>query len=422
MRGWIKLPDPDQVSVHRDDPIAILQHPGGGPQGMDKGVYFDTDGSQTRIWYTTEAAGGSSGSPCFDREAGILGFHNAGRPTSYNGETKDCNQGVRIDHVARALPTHIIKHSRDGTPRESALWSLSDRSDNPIPVLGRTEFKAAVLQLFDPHAAKRMIVVNEANDAEPVGKSGKSFSAGILKAIARDRPALVLEFSARELATATPEDFLGELCRRIGIDPAQYEPMPPKPSDERQAARWQSTELPDWFGQLLEDRAMAGAIAAQERAAPGETGAATGRELVIKELIWIVIDDIHKWPPVRGMKELLAGMAGITDTQQVLRAGLKALRWLIIGHIPDFVRDRDHKYLPDTVSQSSIGKKEWVDCLRAYFLSSGKPDDFNEAVAQALYDASMDLLLPEVNDPKKRLSTIAAAVPKMIRYFPAAGG
>jgi len=419
MRCWIKLPDAGP-SVVKNDPIAILQHPGGGPQSMDKGTFSDSDGSQTRIWYTTEAAAGSSGSPCFDKEADIIGFHNAGRPTGYEGPTKDCNQGVRMDQVVAALPTDLITRSRNDKVDESPLWSLSDRSDQPIPVLGRTEFKAAVLKLFDPRAEKRMIVVDEAKDAEPVGRSGKSFSAGILKAIARDRPALVLEFSARELSKYTPEEFVGELCRRIGIDPTKHAPMPTKPDGDRQVTRWWSSELPDWFGQLLEDRAVPAVMAAQEQAVQSDAAPATGRELVIKELIWIVIDDIHKWPPVRGLRELLAGMAGVTDTQQVLRAGLKALRWLIIGHVPDFVRDRASAYEPDTVSPSRIGKKEWVDCLRAYFLSSGQPDRFNEVAAQALYDFSMGML-PDATNPEKRLSIIAAAIPTAIRSFPVGG-
>jgi hypothetical protein len=416
MRGWIKLPNTG-CAVVRNDPIAILQHPGGGPQGMDKGTFSDNDGSQTRIWYTTEAAAGSSGSPCFDKEADIIGFHNAGRPIGYQGPTKDCNQGVRMDQVIAALPADVVTRSRNGKLDESPLWSLSDRSDQPIPVLGRTEFKAAVLKLFDPRAGKRMIVVDE---ALPGGRSsGKSFSAGILKAIARDRPSLVLEFSARELAKYNPEEFLGELCRRIGIDLTKHDPMPAKPDGDRQLARWWSTELPEWFGQLLEERAVPAVMAAQEKA-EGDAAPATGRELVIKELIWIVIDDIHKWPPVRGVRELLAGMTGVTDTQQVLRAGLKAIRWLIIGHVPDFVRDRASAFEPDTASPSTIGKREWVECLRAYFLSSGLADRFNEVLAEGLYDFSMEML-PDASDPEKRLSTIAAAIPKAICSFPAGG-
>jgi Trypsin-like peptidase domain len=428
MRGWVKLPDPGIAQVVKDDPIAILQHPAGGPQGMDKGVYFDTDPTESRIWYTTQAAQGSSGSPCFDAEATIVGFHNAGHPTGFNGATKECNQGVRMDHVVAALPPEILKASRDGKIGEIALWSLSDDTASPIPVLGRTEFRAAVVQLFDPQSKKRIIVVDEAKEAASTGRSGKTFSAGILKAIARDRPALVIEFPARDLAKLSPEEFLAELGRRIGIDKAQFATLPPRPSGERQVARWLSTELPDWFGQLIEERALPAAVAAQQQVPAGLAGAeagndaapATGRELVIKELVWIVIDDIHKSPPERGLKELLAGMAGVTDTQQVLRPGLKALRWLMIGHVPDFVRDRVNEYIPDTVSPTAIGKPEWVDCLRTYFLSSGEAGRFNDITAQALYDFSIGVL-PGTQDPTSRLATIAAAVPQAIRAFPPAG-
>ena len=88
-------------------------------------------------------------------------------------------------------------------------------------MLGRTEFKKAALALFDPRSAKRMIVVEEAKEVEAIGKSGKSFSKGILKAIARDRAGLVLEFSAHDLKPMAPEDFLREVGRHIGIDAEQ---------------------------------------------------------------------------------------------------------------------------------------------------------------------------------------------------------
>lgn len=445
LRGWIKLPDAvEQMTT--DDPVAILQHPNGGPQGLDKGKFVRADASDTRIWYTAEASGGSSGSPCFDRETGIVGFHNAGRPpAAYTGATKECNQGIHIAQVVNALPRKLKDASRDGTIGESALWSLADRGDRPIPVLGRKDFQTAVLKLFVPKAEKRIIVVEEASEAAATGKSGKTFSAGILKAIARDRPAMVLDFPASELARFSPEEFIFELGRRIGIDAKQFETMPPKPNGERQLARWLSTELPDWFGQLIEHRAISAVVAALERqgdagaaagqangAAAGQNGdastrqrdaaPATGRELVIKELIWIVIDDIHKTPPERGMKELLAGMAGVTDTQPVLRPGLKALRWLMIGHAPDFVRDRVNEYIPDIVSPSAIGKAEWVDWLRAYFVSSGQADRFDKATAQALYDFSVSML-PGASDPRSRLTSIAgAAAQAILSLQPPAGG
>ncbi len=257
---------------------------------------------------------------------------------------------------------------------------------NPVPVLGRSEFKSAVVEMCKPQSDKRVLVVDEAEEVAAIGKSGKSFSAGILKAIARDRPGLVLEFSASELTQFSPDGFLDELFRRIGIVPSPLWPKPPKPTEERQVARWLSSDLPDWFGQHIEERAVAGATAAEDAVPGGEAAPATGRGLIIKEPVWIIIDDIHKWPPVGGMKELLAGMMAVTDTQSVLRPGLKALRWLIIGHVPDFVRDRSIEYFPDTVSQDKVGKKEWVDCLRDHFFSSGKPYRFNPLTAEGLYD------------------------------------
>ena len=97
MRGWVKLPSAKPVmapaSVLPGDAIAILRHPAGGPQGTDKGDFVEIDPSWTRLWYTTQAAGGSSGSPCFDSEATLVAFHNAGKPTAFQGPTADCNQG-----------------------------------------------------------------------------------------------------------------------------------------------------------------------------------------------------------------------------------------------------------------------------------------------------------------------------------------
>jgi hypothetical protein len=421
MRGWVKLPPAKPAmapaSVLPGDAIAILQHPAGGPQGTDKGDFVQIDPSSTRLWYTTEAAGGSSGSPCFDSDATLVAFHNAGRPTAFLGPTQDCNQGVNIDFVVRALPNTVVQQSQQGASRESALWSLSDDQEHPIPVLGRTEFKKAALALFDPRSAKRMIVVEEAKAVEAIGKSGKSFSKGILKAIARDRAGLVLEFSAYDLKPMAPEDFLREVGRRIGIDAQQLEKPPPKPQDERQMARWWSNDLPDWFGGLVEERAVSTGTIAHDTADSGPAGLATGRNLVINEVIWFAIDDIHKAPPNAGMKELLAGLAGVTDTQPVLRAGLRALRWLVIGHVPDFVRERSIQYEPDTVSQDMIGEQEWYDCLLARFTSAGELDRFNASVAKALYKFSVKQI-GGVTDPATKLSKIAGAIPDAIAIIP----
>ena len=75
-------------------------------------------------------------------------------------------------------------------------------------------------------------------------------------------------------------------------------------------ARWWSNDLPDWFGGLVEERAVSTGTIVHDTAESGSAGVVTGRNLVINEVIWFAIDDIHKAPPNAGMKELLAGLAG----------------------------------------------------------------------------------------------------------------
>lgn len=406
MRGWLPL-NGAIPAMATGNAIAILQHPAGGPQMFDKGDFQDQDVSLTRIWYLTEAAQGSSGSPCFDSEPSLVAFHNAGRPNAFDGATKDCNQGIRIDHVINAMPVALVNESQKGVSIESALWSASDDPEYPEPILGRTDFKQAVFSLFDPRATERLLIVEEADDVRATGKSGKSFSARILKAIGRNRPCIITEFEASKVRGLAPETFLAELGRRLGIH--GLEKMPKKSTDERQPTRFYSNDLPKWFGELIEERARAAGSAVNEAVADPSTGAATGQELVARELIWIVIDDIHKDPPEGDIRELLAGLMGVTDTQHVLGPGLKALRWLIIGHVPDFVREKSIQYKHDEVSQKTIGSTEWSECIGTALISLGEKDRFNAESARLLYEFAK-LRLPEVNNPALMLQQLSIGV------------
>lgn len=419
MRGWLKL-NGAIAAMAPGNVIAILQHPAGGPQVFDKGDFRDQDISTTRVWYLTGAAQGSSGSPCFDSEPSLVAFHNAGQPNAFDGATKDCNQGIRIDHVINAMPVALVKESLDGLSIESALWSVSDDPGHPEPILGRTEFKQAIFSLFDPRAAERVLVVEEADDVRLIGQSGKSFSARILKAIGRSRPCVIMEFEASNIKGLAPEAFLTELGRRLGL--AGLDKLPPKATDERQPTRFYSNDLPKWFGELIEERTRAAGSAVREAVSDPATGPATGQELVARELIWIVIDDIHRHPPEGDIKELLAGLMGVTDTQHVLGSGLKALRWLVIGHVPDFVREKSIQYRHDEkISQKLIGEEAWNDCIRTAFTSAGKGDSFDPNVAKAFYDYSTDLM-PDVNDPRVSLKLLSSAVMKAINRMLPKGG
>lgn len=421
MRGWLQLSG-SAPALKKDEIITILQHPEGLPQNFAMNAFRAQDATTTRIWYETNTDNGSSGSPCFGRNLDLVAFHNAGRPKLFQGDTRLCNQGVRIDHVISVLPADVTNASRNPPPADVKLWSLSPDLAAPLPVLGREDFKKLVLDLMQPDVERRVIVVDDAENVKNVGKSGKSFSTDLLKALARGRPVAIVDFEAKELRAMAPDAFLREIGRRIDLP--RLETAPARPNDERQWTRWWATDLPQWFGGLLEQRAAAAGktrtetVAAHER----ELAAATGQKVVLRELLWIVIDNVHRYPPEGAMKELLAGMMAITDIDQALGPGLRSLRWLVIGHVPDFVREKSIEYWRDTVSQEDIDDKAWIDCVRTAFESEGAADKFDASLAQDTYDVAVLRQGAAVNKLATRIQALRGAIIEALRkLFKTAG-
>lgn len=408
-RGWMQL-NGKVPALKTEEIITILQHPQGLPQNFAMNEYRAQEPCGTRIWYHTNTDNGSSGSPCFGRTLDLVAFHNAGRPTNFDGITNVCNQGVRIDHVISGLPQDVKSALRNDLPADIKLWSLSTSRAAPQPVLGREDFKEMVLKLMHPEAERRLIVVDDADDVKAIGKSGKSFSAELLKALARGRSALIVEFEAKELRQMTPDAFLREIGRRINMD--ELETAPPKPSDERQWTRWWAYDLPHWFADLLERRANAAMTASTVTVGElqRETAAAAGQKVMLRELLWIVIDNVQRYPPEGAMKELLAGMMAITDTDQALAPGLRSLRWLTIGHVPDFVRERSIEYWRDTVSHNDIDKNAWVKCVQTAFESEGAGDRFVESMVSTLYDIVEFRNTTTVGNPATRIPVLSKAI------------
>lgn len=417
LRGWQKLNGSARVPG-AGSALAILQHPSGEAQMFDKGDLTASDPAGTRLFYSTNATNGSSGSPCFDASPDVIAFHNAGFPSAAAGAGPKNNQGIFISPVISALTTscpQLLAESQRPFKTDDGLWSLSDDPQNPEPILGRSDFKEAVFTLFNPSADKRVIVVSEDKNAAAVGKSGKSFSTRILHSIARRRPALIVEFDAKEIKDLEPEAFLRELGRRIGL--TAMDGMPEKPTNERQQNRWCATQLPKWFDDLLMDRAKQAGIAVGEPAA----GPVSDQQVVLRELIWISIDDIHIFPPEGGLKELIAGMIGVTGTQGVIGPGRKALRWLMIGHVPDFIREKSIEYEPDTVWQGSIGVEAWTACIGSAFISFGEDEVRCERAKESaalMFDfAASKSRWADLADPVLRLKVMANGVVEAIEMI-----
>jgi hypothetical protein len=98
IRGWIRLPA-TTPPVALGAPLAILQHPDAKPVKLT----FDTEAilrvGKTRVRYATNTEPGSSGSPCFDHDWGLLFLHHYGDPR----KRPEFNQGVPVAAIRERI-------------------------------------------------------------------------------------------------------------------------------------------------------------------------------------------------------------------------------------------------------------------------------------------------------------------------------
>ena len=103
-RGWVPLPR----VTHGFAPLSslfILQHPDGKPLKLtlDTTSVQGTNGSGTRVRYTTNTEPGSSGSPCFDANWNLIALHHSGDPRYSKLRPAAYNQGVPVAAIVDAL-------------------------------------------------------------------------------------------------------------------------------------------------------------------------------------------------------------------------------------------------------------------------------------------------------------------------------
>jgi hypothetical protein len=101
-RGWVAVPTA-APAMAAGMPIFILQHPLAQPLKLA----IDTQGVQvvnpggTRVRYATNTESGSSGSPCFDTNWGLVALHHYGDPAFQHPATY--NQGIPIWAIRERL-------------------------------------------------------------------------------------------------------------------------------------------------------------------------------------------------------------------------------------------------------------------------------------------------------------------------------
>ncbi len=374
-RLWVKFP-PDTVpqGLRRDDWIIIPQHPNGLPQRIDLGRFWECDQTNTRIRYSTNTAHGTSGAPCFNHRYELVGIHNA-----YVGPPVKplANQAIRLDHIAAAVRAHLTEGD---TPSPYAKrWSTSRPNEAPRAILGRDlllDWLAA-----SPKAstlAGRVYVAQTSHE-----DAGCTFSIDILHAQIRDtRTPRAIYGSAGQQLPSTAEDFLISLIRELGIDlqrmvaEATAQPMPPRPSESAPGApsalltgevdkleRWRSEELPKWLGDVIaadvEKKVDARVAARQAVDVLKQQGIDVPQDLQDKadapneiwvhpnawDVAYVVIDDLrapsYEGPGTRteltgDVQSLLAALVK-GRPEASMHPGLKRLRWMFLGRLPDFI-------------------------------------------------------------------------------------
>jgi hypothetical protein len=115
-RGWIAVPDAP-VAFRQGQALFIVQHPQTRPMklALDTEAIIGLHGGGRRVRYRTNTEPGSSGSPCFNPEWGLVALHHSGD----SNWAPAWNQGI---------PIHLVRgHAREqGIPLGDAAPPLED--------------------------------------------------------------------------------------------------------------------------------------------------------------------------------------------------------------------------------------------------------------------------------------------------------
>lgn len=88
------------------DTLIILQHPEGAPLKLAIGTVLRLNQNETRLLYSTNTEGGSSGSPCFNFNLELVALHHGGDPD--HSRSAEFNQGVPVERIL----DHIRKNPK----------------------------------------------------------------------------------------------------------------------------------------------------------------------------------------------------------------------------------------------------------------------------------------------------------------------
>lgn len=381
IRGWLSLPrDRDYLGEKR---VVLFQHPGGAAQQFDIGDFAQIDPTKTRVWYRVSTAHGSSGGAAVGSDGTLLALHNA-KVDSPPGPKDTVNQGVRIDLIARDLEDTAKKWKPPLLPNEHplAFWSLTDSLSDPKPIIGRMEFRDAVVRMMSPKTERLLAVLGEFG----------TFVGFTLDLLERTLGKLVqfARFAPDNMSTMTPPEFLESLLQQLNIetDPADPMPLTAPPTETEQ--RWLRVYLPLWLGRQF---------ARHQKARPGVFP------------VWMVIDSTSpkNAPPLwkKELRELVVALCGPQDAGQADL--VPQLRVLLMSSVQppigNLLRFEENLF---TVTEEKYSE-EFAACMTVAWLTVDK--DVSNAQSVFFSVARLELRanskLPKPELPRKVLAQLA---------------
>jgi hypothetical protein len=102
-RGWI--PIGPATALDTGTPMLILQHPDSAPLklALDMAGILGENANRTRVKYSVNTEGGSSGAPCFNTEWDLVALHHSGDPNFDPDHRPGYNEGIPLPAIVSLL-------------------------------------------------------------------------------------------------------------------------------------------------------------------------------------------------------------------------------------------------------------------------------------------------------------------------------
>lgn len=297
----------------------------------------------------------------------LVGIHNAYVGPEYRPLA---NQAIRFDSIATVVRQHVQPAQNLGS--YALRWSVSRGKEPPQVILGREKLLNWLRDSMTPNPsglANRVYVAQ----ADASG-AGCTFSIDVLHAEIRGTKTPRAVFGARgQQLPTTPEDFLLALLRELGIILDAGDAVPPRPNASSQIGalageidkleRWLSEELPNWLGSVIikhvekqidirpEAKKALEYYEHSSQAVPEEIrkNAEASEPIYVRPNAWdfayVVVDELRSsnyratGPRTELKGEVRSLIAALVQgkPEPLLHPGLRRLRWMFLGFLPDFV-------------------------------------------------------------------------------------